>query len=58
MSRGKDRIVIRQQERQKISYWQRTLALSPIPALSLVLCAAAASGAEKNYTAALKTPSI
>ena len=54
MSRGKDRIVIRQQERQKISYWQRTLALSPIPALSLVLCAAAASGAEKNYTAAFE----
>ena len=54
MPRGKDRIVKRKQERQTIRHWQRTHALPTIAALSLVLCAATASGAERNYTAAFE----
>lgn len=54
MPRGKDRIVKRKQERQTIRYWQRTHTLPLIAALSLVLCTATASGAEKNYTAAFE----
>ena len=45
---------MRQRERQIISHWQRTLAVPPIAAMSLVLCATAAIGAEKNYTAAFE----
>ena len=46
--------MIRQRERQPISHWQRTLALPPIAAVSLVLCATTAIGTEKNYTAAFE----
>jgi len=54
MPRKKERIVIRQREKQPISHWQRTLALPPIAALSLVVCAPTAIGTEKNYTAAFE----
>ena len=50
----KERIVIRQRERHKISHWQDTLAVPAIAAVSLVLCATTAIGAEKNYTAAFE----
>ena len=46
--------MIRQQEIQTISHWQRSLALPPIAAVSLVLCATTAIGVEKNYTAAFE----
>lgn len=46
--------MIRQRERQPISHWQRTLALPPIAAVSLVWCTTTAIGAEKNYTAAVE----
>ena len=46
--------MIRQRERQQKRRRQRTHAVPPIAALSLVLCAAAASAAEKNYTAAFE----
>jgi hypothetical protein len=54
MTQQKERIVIRQRERQKRSHRQRTLALPPFAAVSLVLCATTALGAEKNYTAAFE----
>ena len=50
----KERIVIRQRERHKISHWQGTLAVPAIAAVSLVLCATTAICAEKNYTAAFE----
>jgi metallo-beta-lactamase class B len=46
----KERIVIRQRERQPRSHWQRTHAVPAIASVSLVLCATTAIGAEKNYT--------
>ena len=46
--------MIREQERQTKLHWQRTLALPPIAALSLVLSATTAIGEEKNYTAAFE----
>ncbi|MEC8468671.1 MAG: metallo-beta-lactamase, partial [Pseudomonadota bacterium] len=46
--------MIRQRERHKISHWQDTLAVPAIAAVSLVLCATTAIGAEKNYTAAFE----
>ena len=50
----KERIVMRQKKRQTISHWQHTLAVTAIAAISLVLCATTAIGAEKNYTAAFE----
>jgi metallo-beta-lactamase class B len=46
--------MIRQREGQPISHWQRTLALPPITAVSLVLCATTAIGTERDYTAAFE----
>ena len=54
MPRKKERVVIRQRERQPISHWQRTLALPPIAAVSLVLCSTTAIGTERNYTTAFE----
>ena len=50
----KERIVIRQRERQPRSHWQRTHAGPAIASVSLVLCATTAIGAEKNYTKAFE----
>ena len=46
--------MITQRERQTTSHWQRTPAVPAITAVSLVLCATTAIGAEKNYTAAFE----
>ena len=46
--------MITQRERQTMSHWQRTPAVPAITAVSLVLCATTAIGAEKNYTAAFE----
>ena len=46
--------MIRQRERQQQRRRQSTLAVPAIAAVSLVLCATTAIGAEKNYTAAIE----
>jgi metallo-beta-lactamase class B len=50
----KERIVMRHRERQPRSYWQPMLALQAMAAVNLVLCAATAISAEKNYTRAFE----
>ncbi len=45
---------MRQRERQKISQWQRAHAVPGIAAVSLVLCATTAIGADKNYSKAFE----
>ena len=54
MPQQKERIVMRQRERQTKSHWQRMPAVPAIAAVSLVLCATTAIGAEKNYTKAFE----
>ena len=46
--------MVRQRERQQKRRRQSTLAVPAIAAVSLVLCATTAIGAEKNYTAAIE----
>ena len=46
--------MVRQRERKTISHWQHTLAVPAFAAVSLVLYATTAIGAEKNYTAAFE----